>query len=428
MSQGPDWWISGKQGSLAPRAQAQVWGLHVMAKNQDVKMSNDDIAAMVTKVGGGHPCQQAIAQWRKTFDDDPDWYPGKQSEEAQQRGPKRKFTVQKQMAIAKSAMALKAAGEEPTVDAVRARCPTASINPDTGNVFDDKLILEVFRTRCYDKDPNYPWKRQNTLQKSSLPADQIKARYDWSKEMERLINTEGYSAAWFHRHCIWFDPCYTIIPDSARSEHNQEQARHGKGPRWISDDARTYSRNLGASGYKKQKGKSDTKVWWMIIVSRDKVKLHFLGEAWEPTSHYVALFVKELPGILNKMFGKDTKKPRVLITDRGTGMYVGSSGIITDAYKEAVRKHGFRTFTGDDASWQPGDLSELFMHETVAAWAAKYFKNHPLKQKDKSVETIKQRLAECEAYCNTCKVSDLTHSLPRRVAELKAEKGGKLKY
>ena len=87
---------------------------------------------------------------------------------------------------------------------------------------------------------------------------------------------------------------------------------------------------------------------------------------------------------------------------------------------------GFRTFAGDDASWQPGDLSELFMHETVAAWAAKYFKNHPLKQKDKSVETIKQRLAECEAYCNTCKVSDLTHSLPRRVAELKAEKGGKL--
>ena len=83
-------------------------------------------------------------------------------------------------------------------------------------------------------------------------------------------------------------------------------------------------------------------------------------------------------------------------------MYVGSSGIITDAYKEAVRKNGFRTFTGDDASWQPGDLSELFMHETVAAWAAKYFKNHPLKQKDKSVETIKQRLAECEAYCNTC--------------------------
>ena len=134
MSQGPEWWISGKQGSLAPRAQAQVWGLHVMAKNQDVKMSNDDIAAMVTKVGGGHPSQQAIASWRKTFDDDPDWYPGKQNEEAQQRGPKRKFTVQKQMAVAKSAMALKAAGEEPTVDAVRARCPTASINPDTGNV------------------------------------------------------------------------------------------------------------------------------------------------------------------------------------------------------------------------------------------------------------------------------------------------------
>ena len=122
---------------------------------------------------------------------------------------------------------------------------------------------------------------------------------------------------------------------------------------------------------KKQKAKGDTKVWWGIVVSRDKVKWHFLNEAWEPTAHYVALLVNELPGILNKMFGKDTAKPRVLFTDRGPGLFVGSTGIITDAYKEAVRKNGFRTFAGDDASWQPGDLSELFMHETVAAWAAR---------------------------------------------------------
>ena len=423
MPDGPDWWISGKQGSLAPWAQAQVWGLHVMAKKLDVKVSNGDIAAMVTKVGGGHPCQQAIAQWRSIFDEDPDWYPGQQNEEAQKRGPKRKFTVQKQMAIAKSAMALKAAGEEPTVDAVRARCPTASINPDTGNVFDDKLILEVFRTRCYDNDPEHPWKHQNALQKTSLPANQIKARFDWSKEMERLGHTEG----WFHRHCIWFDPCYTIIPGTARTEHNHEQARYGKGKRWISDDARRYSRNLMPSEFaKKQKSNGDTKVWWMIVVSRDKVKLHFLGEAWEQTGHCFALFLKDLPGILDKMFGKSAVKPRVLFTDRGPGMYQGAPGTIIQAYKDAVHKNGFRTFVGDDASWQPGDLSDLFMHETVAAWAAHYFKNHPLKAK--SLETVKKRLSECEAYCNTCEVSDLTHSLPRRIAELRKNKGDRLKY
>ena len=42
---------------------------------------------------------------------------------------------------------------------------------------------------------------------------------------------------------------------------------------------------------------------------------------------------------------------------------------------------------GDDANWQPGDLSDLFMHETVAAWAAKFFKNHPLK--DKTLESVR---------------------------------------
>ena len=138
---------------------------------------------------------------------------------------------------------------------------------------------------------------------------------------------------------------------------------------------------------KKQKSKGDQKIWWMIVVSRDKVKLHFLGEAWEPTGSHMASFVKELSGILDKMFGKDVSKPRVLFTDRGSGMYQETVGTINEDYRKAVHKHGFRTFAGDDASWQPGDLSDLLMHETVAAWAAKFFKNHPLK--DKTLESVR---------------------------------------
>ena len=68
----------------------------------------------------------------------------------------------------------------------------------------------------------------------------------------------------------------------------------------------------------------------------------------------------------------------------------------------------------------------LFMHETVAAWVAKYFKSHPLKSKTE--EAIKKRLLDCQAYCNKCRAADLTHSLPRRVAELKNKKGDRLKY
>ena len=68
----------------------------------------------------------------------------------------------------------------------------------------------------------------------------------------------------------------------------------------------------------------------------------------------------------------------------------------------------------------------MFTHETVAAWAANYFKNHPLK--DKPLETIKKRFSDAEAYCSTCEVSDLTHSLPHRIAELRAKRGDRLKY
>ena len=119
-------------------------------------------------------------------------------------------------------------------------------------------------------------------------------------------------------------------------------------------------------------------------------------------------------------------KPRTLITDRGSGMY-GKYGVITDAYRNAVRKANFQTFTGDDASWQPGDLSDLFMHETVAAWADKYFKKHPLPSRTEAA--VKQRLKDCQAYINkNHEVKDLTKSLPRRVSELKAEQGQRLKY
>ena len=107
-------------------------------------------------------------------------------------------------------------------------------------------------------------------------------------------------------------------------------------------------------------------------------------------------------------------------------MYVGSAGTINEEYKAAVQQYGFRTFAGDDASWQPGDLSDLFMHETVAAWAAHYFKHHPIK--DKTIEAVKQRLADCEAYCNSKNVAELTQSLPRRVGELKDAEGGRLPY
>ena len=424
---GPDWWVSGKSGSLSPKAQAQVWALNQMSEKFKLTLTWDQIAAQVTKVGGGHPAGNSVRRLCVAMDADPNWYPGKLSEGAGARGPKRKFTEQKQQAIAKCARALKASGDEPTVDAVRVRCPTATTNPETEEPFDKKLILNVFRTRCYDKDPNKPWKFQYPLQKTSLSDALIQARLTWATAMLAL----GYTASWYNRHCVWFDPCYTILPGSARAQHDAKQSRYGRGKRWISDDAKLYSRNLQPSRYaSKQKSSGDRRIWWMIIVCRNKVRLHFLGEDWAPDAEHHASFVLGLPRILNSMLGADTIKPRTLFTDRGPGMYQGKYGTITEGYRKAVRKAGFTTFAGDDASWQPGDVADALMHETVASWCKKFFAKHPLKEW--SIDANKARLHDCAVYINKTgdyDVTGLTSSMPRRMHELKFKyKGGRMPY
>ena len=64
--------------------------------------------------------------------------------------------------------------------------------------------------------------------------------------------------------------------------------------RWISKDAKMYSRNLRAVPYAgKQKQWGDKKVWWFMILARGKVSLQMMPLGWEQTGagmaevHYV---------------------------------------------------------------------------------------------------------------------------------------------
>ena len=91
-----------------------------MKKKHFVDMSCSDIAGEVTKVGGGHPSKQAVAELATNVAKDDQLYPGKISANATKRGPKKKFTRAKQLQVAKSAMALKRSGAEISVCAVLA--------------------------------------------------------------------------------------------------------------------------------------------------------------------------------------------------------------------------------------------------------------------------------------------------------------------
>ena len=168
--QGPEWWASGKHGSLSPWTQAKVFALVTASRQRSLGLSDTEIANEVFKVGGGHPGHTAIANLRGCFDSDPDWYPGKKAWSGKRPGPSPLLTPQKKQALAKAAMALKRAGEEPTVAAVIQRAPRASLNPSTGEAFTDKYILQVFRTMCYDDGPPDPWGHQLPYQKTAFPS------------------------------------------------------------------------------------------------------------------------------------------------------------------------------------------------------------------------------------------------------------------
>ena len=97
-------------------------------------------------------------------------------------------------------------------------------------------------------------------------------------------------------------------------------------------------------------------------------------------------------------------RPRVVFTDRGPGFYQGSHGTTCHKYAEALAKHGFRPVAGDDASWQPPDIADLLLHESVAAGIRKHCRKKRIKwisgDQEANYKMFVQRLKEYEMHTN----------------------------
>ena len=154
-------WTSAKHGSLPPSEQAKVWAINWAMEKYGFKLKQDDICKAVVKDGGGHPTQGAISHLLIRIRSDAEWYPGKNNEQSAKRGPKITFTEQRRQAVANAAMALKRQGEEPSAANVRVKCPQATLNPNTGESYTDKYILEVFGSKCFDDDADEPWEQRS---------------------------------------------------------------------------------------------------------------------------------------------------------------------------------------------------------------------------------------------------------------------------
>ena len=169
-----------------------------------------------------------------------------------------------------------------------------------------------------------------------------------------------------------------------------------------------------------------------MVLARGVVRLKVMDDAWKQTGNGMAVFVDGLNGLLDDMLGTDAPKPRVCFTDRGPGLYNSLTGQIVHAYRNSLIANGFRPFAGEDGTWQPPDLADFFLHETVVAWVRKWFKKHPFKAVEdieNNYQLFLSRMRECERHINAnYDVDGLSHSVVKRLLKLEEKGGARLKY
>ena len=140
--------------------------------------------------------------------------------------------------------------------------------------------------------------------------------------------------------------------------------------------------------------------------------------------------VEKVRVAVNVRFQREANKPAKIFVDRGKGFWATNSGKVTDAFKHALREHGFTTVMGDDASQQPGNLQELLLHETAVSWMrVRLSQSLPSQCWLETREDFGKRLKRCcDEVNNDLDVEGLCRAFPKRVRLCKERKGGRLHH
>ena len=418
-------WSQAPRGRLSPWMEAKAWGLREGWR--DLHDGSEHgmltwIAKRVTKGGGGNPTVESVRRLFEKISSDPDWFPGKLYGSPGGRPPA--LSEQKKAAIARSAMALKRNGLEPTFGLVVAQCPNATINPETNATVGKKRVYDVMREKCYDDSPQEPWTHRPRLSKTVLTPEDMRKRLAWGRYMQGLKHTP----AWYAKNLIWTDICNDILPRTAKKATLQAQVRKG-GKGWISEGSQKRACNLrGPKESVKQNAWDTVRVWWAPVLCRGKLHIETLGQEFPgDCPEGAATLVQKVRSAINIRFHRGGK-PKVLFVDRGRGFYTTGAGKITGEFAAALKAHGLEAFMGSDASQQPGSLQEMMLHETSVAWMRHRLTiTKPKKPWEETVGSFESRLRLAAAFINdNYDVAGLTRELPERVRRLIAAKGGKL--
>ena len=381
------------------------------------------VAQRVEKIGGGNPGQPAITKFFSKVDEDPEWFPGKSSQE--QYGPAPALSGQAKNAIAQAAMAMKKRKIEPTFPRIAAACPNAILNPATGKPVDKKRVYDVFRELCYDEDSDHPWSHRARFSKTALTDAQIEKRLSCAVAVQDL----GHTAKWYFEKVVYTDMCNTVLPRTEVKAEEQALARKaGKG--WGSEDTKLSSDQLrGGKESLKLKSTDTERVWWAPILACGKLHVEVLPEDFSGENPSGAeVLVQKVRAALNIRFqGGGQQAPKVVWTDRGKGFFDGA-GKITAKYKSALRDNDLKAFWGDDASAQPGKLQEVHLHETAVSWLRyQLMISVPNVEWKETREEYAVRLKACCAKINqSYDVDGLCRAFPRRIQALIDSQGDRI--
>ena len=423
-------WLQAPEGKLCGREQAKAWALREVWKSEgkgDYGMLTF-IASKLMKNKDGkpspneQPTKGSVKEFFEKIDADANWFPGKQSDT--RRGPKRVLSGVKITAIVSACKKMRKEEDEATYNEVVARCPLATMNPETGEPVDKKLVYRVFRENCHDEGADDNWDHLTLMAQTALDEPAMARRFLFAQHMKSLRHTAG----WFYNHVVWVDLCSSVLPRTQRMSIKLKKARKGK-KGWGSPSQRHKSKNKRLPPNAAKVNSSDTiRVWFVPILTRGKLHIeplsaNFPGETEDGAAEMVA----RVRAALNIRFQGSTP-PKLLFSDRGNGFYESNSGAITTGYRNALRTHGLKAFFGDDASVQPGQLQDYLLHETTMAWMRDRLKKTcPKKSWEETVEAYHSRLKQCAAYCNDkYNIESLCNEVPWRTEELLKREGDRI--
>ena len=136
------------------------------------------------------------------------------------------------------------------------------------------------------------------------------------------------------------------------------------------------------------------------------------------------------------MLGRGAAKPRTIVSDRGPGFFHRYWGTITGDYEAAIKRNGFVTLVGSNATEgpgkQPADIADVLLHETAISWLKMRMARMSPTVRKPWEETPAQYAVRLKGNVSdinkTCGGSALSGSFLRRMEALAKKGGGRLKY